>query len=186
MIGESLADRPKWLGVLIGGSINPKLAEKINDGYRANDNVPIAALTIQRYRGNDGQIYVVTEPIFNSNQSKKNTQKYIFNELELGKSQLVLEVIKSYIASHPQITFNQLVAKFPPNIQGKLGIFDTIDAANEIYTRTGHKRHYIKPEEQLKIADCTIAVSNQWGIGNINKFIDNARKLGYEIKLINA
>ena len=182
LIGESLSDRPKWLGVLVGASINPKLAEKINDGYQADGNIPIAALTIQRYRSNDGQIYVVTEPTFNSYKSNKNTQKYIFNELELGKSRLVLEVIKFYVANHPGITFNQLTAKFPPNIQGKLGIFDTIDVANEIYTRTGHKRHYIKPEEQMKLADCTIAVSNQWGISNINNFIDNAKRLGFDIK----
>ncbi|MBW4532558.1 MAG: hypothetical protein KME09_01340 [Pleurocapsa minor HA4230-MV1] len=186
LIKDSFSDRPKWLGVLVGASINPKLAEKINNGYQANGNIPIAALTIQRYRGNDGQIYVVTEPLFNSNQSKKDTQKYIFNELEFGKSRLVLEVIKSYVANHPEITFNQLASQFSPNIQGKSGTFTTIEKANEIYTKTGHKRHYIKPEEQLKLFDCTIAVSNQWGIGNINGFINNARKLGYKIKLVNS
>ena len=185
LIKDSLSDRPKWLGVLVGASINPKLAEKINDGYLANDNIPIAALTIQRYRGNDGQIYVVTEPFFNSNKSQKDTTKYIFNGLELGKSKLVLEVIKSYIATHPEITFNQLASQFTLNIQGKLGTFTTIEKANEIYTTTGHKRHYIKLEEQLNLDDCTIAVSNQWGIGNIGGFIDKARQLGYEIKLAN-
>lgn len=185
LIGESLSDRPKWLGVLVGASINPKLAEKINNGYQINDNIPIAALTIQRYRGNDGQIYVVTEPLFNSNQSKKDTQKYIFNGLELGKSRLVLEVIKSYVANHPKITFNQLAFQFPLNMQGKLGTFATIEKANEIYTDTGHKRHYIKPEEQLKLFDYTIAVSNQWGRGNIDGFINNARKSSYKIELVN-
>ena len=185
LIGDSLSDRPKWLGVLVGASIEPQLAEKINTGYQANGNIPIAALIIQRYRGNDGQIYVVTEPLFNSNKSKKDTQKYIFNELQLGKSRLVLEVIKSYIANHPEITFHDLAYQFPLNIQGIQGTFTTIEEANEIYAQTGHKRNYIKPEEQLKLSDCTIAVSNQWGIGNINGFIDVARKLGYEIKLVN-
>lgn len=185
LIGDSLSDRPKWLGVLVGASIDPQLAKKINDGYQVNGNIPIAALTIQRYRGNDGQIYVVTEPLFNSNKSKKDTQKYIFNKLEFGKSRLVLEVIKSYIANHPEITFNQLASQFPLNIQGKLGTFTTIEKANEIHAQTGHKRHYIKPEEQLKLSDCTIAVSNQWGISNIDGFINVAQQLGYEIKLAN-
>ena len=187
LIGESLNDHPKWLGVLVGASINPQLAEKINNGYQANGSIPIAALTIQRYRGNDGQIYVVTEPLFNSNQSKKDTQKYIFNGLELGKSRLVLEVIKSHVANNPEITFNELASQFP------LGTFTTIDKAIDIYTNKGHKRHYIKPEEQLTLSnplsdslkDRTIAVSNQWGKGNIDGFINKARELGYKIELVN-
>ena len=186
LIGESLSDCPKWLGVLVGASINPELAEKINNGYQVNGDIPIAALTIQRYRGNDGQVYVVTEPIFNSSKSKKDTQKYIFNGLEIGKSRLVLEIIKTHVANHPKITFSQLASQFPPNIQGKSGTFTSIEKANEIYTETNHKRHYIKQEEQLELSDCTIAVSNQWGIGNINGFINNARKLGYKIKLVNS
>ncbi|MEM8829694.1 MAG: hypothetical protein AAGE96_10095 [Cyanobacteria bacterium P01_G01_bin.19] len=185
LIGESLCDRPKWLGVLVGASINPELAEKINSGYQANGDIPIAALTVQRFRGNDGQVYVVTEPIFNSKQSKRDTSRYIFNGLELGKSRLVIEVIKSYVANHPEITFNELASQFPLNLQGASGTFATIETANEIYSRTGHKRHYIKPEEQLKLDDCTIAVSNQWGIANIGGFIACAQKLGYEIKLVN-
>ena len=181
LIGDSLSNCPKWLGILVGASINPELAKKINNGYQANENISIAALTIQRYRGNDGQIYIVTEPFFNNNQSKKDTTKYKFNGIEFGKSRLVLEVIKSHVANHPEITFNQLGSNFPLNLQGKLGTFATIESANEIYSSTGHERHYIKPEEQLKLADCVIAVSNQWGIGNINGFINTAKKLGYKI-----
>ncbi len=134
LIGESLCDRPKWLGVLVGASINPELAEKIINGYQANGDIPIAALTIQRYRGNDGQVYVVTEPIFNSKQSKKDTSRYIFNGLELGKSRLVLEVIKSYVATHPEITFNELASQFPLNIPGKPDTFTRIEEANKIYS----------------------------------------------------
>ena len=182
LIGDSLSDRPKWLGVLVGASINPKLAEKITNGYQVIADIPIAALTLQRFRGNDGQIYVVTEPFFNSNRSKKDSTKYIFNGIEFSKSKLVLEVIKSYIATHPEITFSELASTFPLNIQGGMGTFAPIEKANEIYTNTGHKRHYIKPEEQLKLGDCTIAVSNQWVIGNIAGFIEKARQLGYEIK----
>ncbi|MEM8721465.1 MAG: hypothetical protein AAGE84_19595 [Cyanobacteria bacterium P01_G01_bin.39] len=185
LIGDHLSDRPKWLGVLVGASINQELAEKINNGYRINDDIPVAALTLQRYRGNDGQVYVVTETFFNSSQSKKDTRKYIFNGLELGKSKLVLEVIKYHVATHPGITFNQLASHFPLNIQGKIGTFTTIEKANEIYSRTGHKRHYLKPEEQLKLDDYTIAVSNQWGIGNISRFIHQAQQLGSEIKSVN-
>ena len=98
------------------------------------------------------------------------------------------------MANHPEITFHELASQFPLNIQGKLGTFATIEDANKIYTNTGHKRHYIKPEEQLKLLDCKIAVSNQWAGGNkdkgkfnnIDDFINNARELGYKIELVNS
>jgi hypothetical protein len=44
-------------------------------------------------------------------------------------------------------------------------------------------RHFLKPEEIVQLADAQIAVTTQWGIGNINNFIRQAGKLDYEIVL---
>lgn len=186
LIGENLSKNPKWLGILVGTSINSELADKINKGYKTTDDIQIAALIIQRYRSSDGQIYVVTEPFFNSQKSSRDTTKYLFNGDQLGKSRLVLEVIKFYIKTHPEITYSELVSKLPLNLQGNLGTFATIEKANTIYNQAGHKRHFIKPDEQIKLADCTIAVSNQWGIGNIRGFIDQAKLLGYKIESVRS
>lgn len=186
LIGETLSKNPKWLGVLVGNSINSELADKINSGHKtAIDNIPIAALTIQRYRGADDQIYVITELFFNSKKSAKDSSKYKFNGHMLGKSKLVLEVIKTYVDTHPEITYSELASKFPLNLQGrKLGTFTTIEQAKKIYEQD-RKRNYIKPDEQIKLADCVIAVSTQWGIGNIGGFIMQAKSLGYEIESVN-
>lgn len=185
LIGESLCMQPKWLGVLAGTSIDSEMAAKISNGYKTTNNVQIAAITIQRYRGSDGQVYVVTEPFFNSKLSEKDTTKYIFNKSKLGKSRLVLEVIKFHVDTHPKITYRELVAEFPLHLQRGNGTFAILEEATKIYNQTGHKRHYIKPDEQIKLFDCVIAISNQWGIGNIGGFIERAKSLGYEIKLVN-
>lgn len=174
--------QPKWLGVLVGTSIHPELADKISNGYTIANNVKIAALTVQRYRSSDGQIYVITESFFNSKLSSRNTTKYLFNEAKLGKSRLVIEVIKSYVDTHNDITYAELVVKFPRHLQGNSGTFTIINEASEIYNKTGHKRHFLKPSEQIQLSDCVIVVSNQWGIGNINNFINHAKSLNYKIE----
>ncbi len=94
-------------------------------------------------------------------------------------------MIKYYVDDHPEITYSELDSKLSRNLQGNLGTFTTIERANEIYNKKGHKRHFIKPEELIKLADCVIAVSNQWGIGNIGGFIEQAKLLGYEIESVN-
>ncbi|MGD1920028.1 MAG: hypothetical protein ACFCAD_14720 [Pleurocapsa sp.] len=141
----------------------------------------IAALTIQRYRSSDGQIYVVTEPFFNSRISARDTTNYLFNGATFGKGRLVLEIIKSYADRYPQTSYSELDAKFPRSLQGNRKTISLLDEAFNIFNQKGHIRHYINPNEPIKLSDCEIAVINQWSIGNINSFINCARKHGYEI-----
>ncbi len=182
LIGENLSANPKWLGILVGDSINSQLAEKINSGYKILTEIQVAALTMQRYRGSDSQIYVTTETFFNNRVSSYDRTQYLFNNKRLGKSRLVLEIIKFHVDTNGEVSFSELSSTFPLNIQGIQGVFRTIEKATEIHNRTGHKRHFIQPNEQIKLSDSIIAVSNQWGIGNITEFISHAKKLGYKIE----
>jgi len=43
-------------------------------------------------------------------------------------------------------------------------------------------RYFIEDDEVLHIGDKTYTISNQWGKGNIEKFLEYASKLGYEIE----
>jgi hypothetical protein len=56
----------------------------------------------------------------------------------------------------------------------------------ELTPEEKRSRHFLKPEEIIQLADSRIAVTNQWGIGNINHFINQARKLDYKIALLNS
>jgi len=182
---------PKWVGILVGSSIDSDLARRVRMGYKAKNDIPIAALTIQRFRGSDGQIYVVTDTYSGIKVDSKHRGKYIFNEETYPKGRLVFAVIKHHINKQPNLKYSDLEASFPRKCQADLGatrlkktnsVFDRIEVAQKIYTETTYKRHFLKPEELVKLADCTIAVSNQWGKDNISSFIECAKKIGYKIK----
>jgi len=178
-------ETPKWIGVLVGRSIKPDLAEKIKDGYETESGIPIAALTVSRFRS-EGAVYVVTDTYFNNKKSNRDTTQYNFNGQTLGKGPLVLAVIKQHVENNPESTFSSLENQFPKSIRGSDGVFTTITDANEKFARNNKKKHFINPEHQIELQDSTIAVSNQWGAFNIESFISVAKKLGYEIQSIKS
>jgi hypothetical protein len=186
LINKEVAEKPKWIGVLVGTSIDPNLERKISDGYLTKDNIPIAALTIQRYRGDDGHIYVVTDTYFNNKASSRDYTKYRFDEKTYGKGRLVLAVVKKFVEDHPDLSYSELENYFPKKTQGSSGVFDLQSTANDIYAATSRKRHFINPEDIIKLKDAQIAVSTQWGASNIDKFISIAKQHDYEIKQMNG
>ena len=181
ILDPNVSPEPKWIGVLVGSSISPDLAQKISQGYTTPSGVQIAALTIQRFRGNNGSVYVTTDIYFKINSGNKDSTKYQFNGNSYGKGRLVLAVIKHHIDKNPNLKYSELERQFPKSLQGSLGVFSSYSDAKKIHEDTGRWRHFLKPNESIKIQDETITVSSQWGIGNIDKFIARAKELGYEI-----
>lgn len=186
ILDADLISSPKWIGVLIGSSIEADLASQLVNGYSTPLGIQIAALTIQRFRSKEGNVYVTTDTYFGGKASSKDTSKYIFNGVKLGKGRLVLEVIKQYIASHPEISYSELEKKFPQSCQGSRGVFATAENANEKYSTSGRKRHFLEPQELIELSDCSIAVSSQWGIKNIGNFINKAKEIGFSIEEANG
>lgn len=175
----------KWIGILIGKTIEPKLATQIREGKCLTDQeVPLAALTINRFQGNDGQVYIVTDS-YAAKVAGKDMSKYLFEGEKHGKGPLVLAVIKSYLKKHPQTTYEQLLANFPDEIQGssKYGVFRTYEVAQKIFEEegSGRKRHFINENQLCNVSDGKIAVCNQWKPKNIEKFINRAKELGFII-----
>lgn len=91
----------------------------------------------------------------------------------LNKRKLVLEIVKDYIAKHPDLTLAEIKRTFPDEIQGSKGFIR--DAINEVYDS---KRFFVN--EVIETASFSIVVSNQWG-ENLQRFIDLATSLGYHI-----
>lgn len=176
---------PKWIGVLVGTSISPELQRKLQDGYQSKQGIPIAGLVIRRFRSSKNEIFVITDTFFKYNYSNRDFSKFRFKEKEYNKARLVNAVIKEYVENNPATTFADLKSLFPDRLQGSTGVFETYENAQEIYDRTGHKRHYIKPEELIKLSDSIIATSNQWGTANIGNFVKKAIKIGIEYKIEN-
>lgn len=175
-------ETPKWIGVLVGTSINSELQNKLIQGYKYND-IPIAGITLKRYRTESNEIFVISDTYFKFNYSNKDYSKFMFNGKEYNKSRLVENVIKYYVETHPEITFSELKKVFPDHLQGTLGVFDSVENATAIYNNSGYKRHYINPEELITLKDVTISVTTQWGRGNIDYFINCAKNLNLKIEL---
>jgi hypothetical protein len=173
----TISKQPKWIGVMIGATINPDLMLKIRKGYYYENEIPIAALTVNRYKGKDGNVYVITDTYFIERVKNKDYTKYFFNGQKFGKSRLVLAVIKDYVERNQPITYSQLKATFPDYLQGRETFTSEIDAKLK-----RDRRNFIEADELITLADETIAVSTQWGLDNINPFINHCKKIGIDIK----
>lgn len=128
---------------------------------------------------------MTTETHFSGLTSLKDTTRYMFDGAELGKGRLVLDVVKRHVETNPSISYAELEKVFPKICQGSWGVFATVDEANNIYAKSGRRRHFLKPEELIKLSDTTIAICSQWGKRNIDKFIQQAGQHGHIINAAN-
>jgi len=115
-------------------------------------------------------------------KGKRDTSKYTFNGEAFAKSRLVLAVVKDYVRKNPDTTFDGLKKAFPdewqadkPN-QRNRAVFVRLADAEKLFEDKGHRRHFFKEGETIQLSDEVIAVSNQWGIGNIGGFVDGSNQ----------
>ncbi|MEP0006752.1 MAG: hypothetical protein ABJ387_12520 [Balneola sp.] len=174
---------PNWVGVLVGTSISPELQRKLQDGYVTASGIPIAGMIIRRFRSLENEIFVTTDTFFKYNYTNRDFSKFEFKGKTYNKSRLVNKIIKYYVELNPDLTYAELEKDFPQVLQGSMGVFDTKQNAQEIYDRTGHKRHYLKPEELIELSDSIIATSNQWGIKNIVPFVQHSNSIDSRINI---
>jgi hypothetical protein len=115
--------------------------------------------------------------------SDRKKNRYLFAGNIYGTGRLVLAVITQYLKDYPSTTFHQLKYDiFPDALQGSNVVSD-FEEAQRIFDRTGHRRHFIREDEVLlTFEQLRVAISNQWGIFNVNNFIDRAKELGYKIE----
>ena len=95
-------------------------------------------------------------------------------------------MIEQYASDYPEITFNELLLAFPKKLQGSIGVFNELSFVKNKYGNKSHKRHFFKEHEVIQLSACSIAVSTEWGSGNINQFIEQAEEHGYSITPTNG
>jgi hypothetical protein len=178
---------PKWLGIMIGNRIDNELIQNLEKCNYLYGDIPIVAMTMRRYRSEDGCIYVITDTYCSPNTGR-DYSKYIFKNDTYGKSRLVHAVVKDYANSHPNICFDELYGKFPKKLQGSWGVIRRYDDVMDTVANPA-ARFYIKPDELIELKDGnTIVVCNNWGRNsngkdNIETFIKHCNdELHYVIK----
>lgn len=107
--------------------------------------------------------------------------QYCFEGKIYGKGRLVLAVVKAYVRDNPYITYTELENVFYKKLQGSHGVISIPNSARN-RVQDPEKRYYT--DDPIYLKDMPIWVCSQWGIGNINNFIDKAKFLGYKIDLI--
>lgn len=113
---------------------------------------------------------------------QKDLTKYSFNGKVYGKSRLVLAVVKTYLQDKPKTTFEDLKMAFPDSCQGSWGVIALQEKGQEVFDRSGYYRYFIDESDVLVTGDQKrIVVCNEWGVGNIGRFIERARELGFQI-----
>lgn len=112
----------------------------------------------------------------------KDNSKYLFNGKKYPKGRLVLAVVKDFININ-QPTLDKLREAFTKSLQGSIGVFCT---EQEYFARKGNstdkkERFFTKQEEKLSVDGETILVCREWGVDNIDSFIEQAETLGTDI-----
>ncbi|WP_254105391.1 AAA family ATPase [Aliivibrio fischeri] len=117
----------------------------------------------------------------------RDNTKYRFEESVYGKGRLVHAVVATYIERY-DATLAQLEQIFPGSLQNKNGnVFITQQEYDERLSKSSdvENRFYNKAEDRLLTHDgITIYVSNQWGVGNIEAFYQQAINQGFAIEKI--
>jgi len=117
----------------------------------------------------------------------RDYSKYTFEGQTYGKGKLVLAVVQKYVADNPTVTFDDLQKAFPDSLQGAKGVVRLFDSVSpEDKGIGGIKRYYVNSNEEIPLASGEkVLVSDQWGAGNIEKFIKNAiDNLNFDIQKV--
>ena len=122
-------------------------------------------------------------------KSSRDYTKYIFKNQTYNKRKLVLAVMKDWILYNTPQSFEDLQKSFPNNLRigGKNlrggNLYATLAEAQEIYERQSIHRYFMGEDEIISFeGEGDYVISNQWGKGNIERFIAHAKTIGYEIE----
>jgi hypothetical protein len=113
-------------------------------------------------------------------QTKKDYTSYKFLDQIYNKRKLVLAIIQYFIKDKNINDITTLKSYFSHKT-----LFIPYQEAQEIYNRQGIQRHFLKNDEIIEFNNEKFAISNQWGVDNINKFIKDIEKIGYTIQIVN-
>lgn len=149
------------------------------DAEKLSDTAPIVVKTTKVKIEKDSD--EVEEP---KEKTKKKIGRdlttYKFNGNEYNKGRLAHAIV-SQAATDKHFGLKGALEIFPDEIIKPYGMIKSIKDAKEMSKE--RQRFFIKPEEEIKLKDCTIAVSNQWTSERIEKLIAISKKqLGYKIK----
>ena len=174
------AENIQLIGILVGSEFDEQVIKKIESNVLKPETV--YAVELRRYC-NNGNWYVFTK--WYGAKAKRDYTKYQldFYDKPLGKGRMVYEVIKHYISEHPQISYADLKKVFRDKLRKHKRSrqkYHLIALEADIAAEDRYSRYFKTP---LPVKEGNIAVCSQWGIGNIEPFIEKVKELGYGLSI---
>ena len=119
------------------------------------------------------------EQIASSQKSDRDYSEYKYKGLIFNKRKLALELFTDWIAKYNPSDFNELKTKLSEVLRSR-----TIALADHIPEERKHRFHmYEDALIELPYGEF-VAISNQWGLGNIGRLIDFVRRDGFHIEKV--
>lgn len=123
-----------------------------------------------------------TEQRREARKSSKDFTRYQFRGDEYNKRRLVLAVVKTWIKENNPLSLSELVSAFPQDIKSG-GLLVPVNEAEQMSIRQGIPRHFLGEGDLVEFSSNEkYAISNQWSRDSLNKFIEQARRLGFGIQ----
>ena len=184
----NIKDNEQIVGVLVGTDINDEVIKELEQRVSC-PKLFVIVLTRRKIERHD--VFVFAD-VYRSDKGRDYTQYKIDNSTKkYGKARMVQEVIRRYVEAHPNVKYDELQAIFPKEWRGVKhsgnGCFLRKTEAIRQKDDTGYPRHFLKEGDIIYLSDGEIAVSTQWGLGNIQTFIDGvnaSNKIGIKISTV--
>ena len=132
--------------------------------------------------------------ISDSGKKQRDSTKFLFDGVELAKNKYIYNVIKNYVDTNPEITISEfpdkVIERTPPNQPNRKNDFEmwkTYEEAIELHKAKNSKRYYVTgrggdylndKDLVIDLADAQICISNNFGIGDMQLFIDIMQSRG--------
>ncbi|HDS3817670.1 hypothetical protein [Morganella morganii] len=120
-----------------------------------------------------------TEQIISSQQLERDYSVYRYNGVIYNKRKLALVLFTDWINKHKPANFYELKEKLSTILRSR-----TIILAEKITEERKHRFHFQDNCLIQLSSGERVAISNQWGIGNINKLLDFVRRDGFFVEKI--
>ncbi|MDM3270426.1 MULTISPECIES: hypothetical protein [Citrobacter] len=119
------------------------------------------------------------EQIASSQKSDRDYSEYKYKGLVFNKRKLALELFTDWIAKHNPSDFSELKSKLSEILKSR-----TIALADHI--PEGRKnRFHMNDDAMIELPSGElVAISNQWGLGNIERLVDFVRRDGFNIEKV--
>ena len=141
-----------------------------------NDNHQEVKKTMQKP---EEPLEAAASAVVKNSKSSRDFSSYKFEGEIFKKGALARAIIQKFVKDHRNTTYAKLEEIFPPTIVPTYSVFAELSVAKK---RSAEKqRYFIQPDQQIKLKDKTICVTNQWTSEYINRFLTEAKKQGYKI-----